>query len=76
MSAATPHLGIFIRPLCRSPAGPDTARPHAQTIKPKLQKIARPNRIRRALATSSLAQRSLRPPRPHPTASPSAPKSP
>jgi hypothetical protein len=76
MSAATPHRGKFARSLCWSPAGHGTARPQAQTTKPKLQKIGPPNRTGLALTTLRVAKRSLQPPRPHPTAAPPAPKSP
>ena len=50
--------------------------PHAQTIKSKLQKIQPPKRKGLVVATASVAQRSPRPPRPHPVASPAALKSP
>lgn len=76
MKAATPHLGKFVRSLCWSPPGPGIARPHAQTIKPKLHKIGPLNRKRLALASQSVAQSSLPSPRPPATASPAALKSP
>jgi hypothetical protein len=76
MSASTPHVDKFARSLCWSPAGSSIARPHAQTIKSKLQKIQPPKSKGLAVATASVAQRSPRPPRPHPVASPAALKSP
>ena len=76
MSAAALRLGKFARSPCRSPAGPGTARPQAQTIKPKLQKIGPPNRQTLVLATASFAQRSPQSPPAHPSASPPALKSP
>ena len=54
MSALTSHLGKSARSLCRSPPGPDTARPYVQTIKPKRQKNGPPNRKGPALATASV----------------------
>ena len=43
MNASTPHVGAFACSLCWSSAGPDNARPQAQTIKPNLQKIGPAN---------------------------------
>ena len=76
MSASTPHVGKFARSLCWSMAGPDAARPHPQTIKPKLQKISPLNPKALALTTASVAQPSRRPPRPRSAASTAALKSP
>jgi hypothetical protein len=76
MSAATPHLGKFARSPCWSPAGPGTARPQAQTTKPKPQKIGPLNLKNLALTAARLAQHSPRARRAHATASPAVLKSP
>jgi hypothetical protein len=76
MSTAALHLDKFPRSLCWSPAGPSIAHPYEQIIKSKMQKIQLPNSKPLTVATASLAQRSPRPPRPHPAASPAVLKSP
>ena len=76
MSLSALYVGTFARSLCWSPAGPDTARPHLQTIKSKLQSIAPPTLKTVALVNVSLTHRFPQPQRARPAASSPAFKSP
>ena len=76
MSTVALQLDKFARSLCWSPAGSSSAHPYKKIIKSKLQKIQPPNSKPLIVATTSVAQRSPRPPRPHAAASPAALKSP
>jgi hypothetical protein len=73
MSAATPHLGKSTRLFSWSSAGLGTVRPHAQTIRLKLQKIRPARRKRNQLATKPVAQRAPQSNRAHLTAAQPAP---
>jgi hypothetical protein len=76
MSTSTPNVSTFVRSLCWSMAGSDSACPYPQTINPKLQKISPPTLKSLALPAAPPAQRPPLSQRAHLTASPAALKSP